>query len=129
MKKSGSQAKLRAPTGPLSLRSTPTAETFMPNLLRLSADELRTFHVQARQRYDAFAKRGVKLNLTRGKPSARQLDLCNELLSLPGPADYTIGNVDCRNYGELQGLADLRTLLAPIFGVTPERVIIGDNAS
>lgn len=101
----------------------------MPDLLRLSASELRDFHVQVRQRYDAFAKRGVKLNLTRGKPSARQLDLCNELLSLPGSGDYAIDNVDCRNYGELQGLAQLRALLAPIFGVTPDRVIIGDNAS
>lgn len=101
----------------------------MANLLRLNADELRDYHARIRQRYDAFAKRGVKLNLTRGKPAARQLDLCNELLSLPGPADHTIGNVDCRNYGELQGLAGLRALLAPVFGVTPERVIIGDNAS
>src|SRR5690606_2858922 len=53
----------------------------------------------------------------------------NELLSLPGPGDYTIGNVDCRNYGELQGLPELRALLAPVFGVTPDRVIVGDNAS
>lgn len=101
----------------------------MANLLRLSTDELRNFHAQARQRYDAFAKRGVKLNLTRGKPSARQLDLCNELLGLPGAGDYSASNIDCRNYGELQGLPELRALLAPVFGVTPDRVIIGDNAS
>lgn len=101
----------------------------MANLLQSSTDDLRAFHAQIRQRYDAFAKRGVKLNLTRGKPSARQLDLSNELLSLPGPADYTAGNVDCRNYGELQGLPELRALLAPVFGVTPDRVIVGDNAS
>lgn len=101
----------------------------MANLLQSSTDDLRAFHAQIRQRYDAFAKRGVKLNLTRGKPSSRQLDLSNELLSLPGPADYTAGNIDCRNYGELQGLPELRALLAPVFGVTPDRVIVGDNAS
>ncbi len=101
----------------------------MPNLPSLRADELRSYHAQIRQRYDAFVKRGVKLNLTRGKPSAEQLDLSNELLSLPGQGDFSAGAIDCRNYGELQGLPELRALLAPVFGVTPDRVIIGDNAS
>lgn len=101
----------------------------MPDLTRLQADDLRAFHGQLRERYDAFARRGLKLNLTRGKPSAQQLDLCNELLSLPGAGDYLSGGIDCRNYGELQGLPELRALLAPVFGVTPDRVIIGENAS
>jgi DNA-binding transcriptional MocR family regulator len=101
----------------------------MPHLSRSSAEELRSFHSSVRQRYDAFAQRGLKLNLTRGKPSARQLDLCNELLALPGQGDFLSGGIDCRNYGELQGLPELRALLAPVFGVTADRVIIGDNAS
>jgi DNA-binding transcriptional MocR family regulator len=101
----------------------------MPNLPSLSSDDLRAYHLQIRQRYDAFAKRGVKLNLTRGKPSSAQLDLCNALLSLPGEGDYMSGSIDCRNYGELAGLPELRALLAPVFGVTPDRLIIGENAS
>lgn len=101
----------------------------MPRLPSLSPEELRAFHALIRQRYDAFAGRGVKLNLTRGKPSSAQLDLCNELLALPGAGDFISGNIDCRNYGELQGLPELRALLAPVFGVTPDRVVIGENAS
>ena len=101
----------------------------MPNLPSLSSDDLRAYHSQIRQRYDAFAKGGVKLNLTRGKPSSAQLDLCNALLSLPGEGDYMSGSIDCRNYGELAGLPELRALLAPVFGVTPDRLIIGENAS
>ena len=101
----------------------------MPQLASLSADDLRSYHAQVRERYDAFAKRGVKLNLTRGKPSSAQLDLCNELLMLPGKGDYTSGNIDCRNYGELAGLPELRALLAPVFGVTADRLVVGENAS
>lgn len=101
----------------------------MPHLPSLSTAELRNFHSQIRQRYDAFAKRGLKLNLTRGKPSAAQLDLSNELLALPGGRDFLSGNIDCRNYGELQGLPELRALLAPVFGVSADRVVIGENAS
>lgn len=95
----------------------------------MGADDLRNYHARIRQRYDAFAQRGVKLNLTRGKPSSAQLDFCNELLALPGAGDFMSGNIDCRNYGELQGLPELRALLAPVFGVTPDRVVIGENAS
>ena len=101
----------------------------MANLLRMNPEELRAFHAQIRARYDQFAGSGVKLNLTRGKPSAQQLDLCNELLGLPGGQDYMSGAIDCRNYGELQGLPELRALLAPVFGVTADRVILGENAS
>jgi DNA-binding transcriptional MocR family regulator len=101
----------------------------MPQLTALAPDALREYHRQIRARYDSFAARGVKLNLTRGKPAAEQLDLSAELLDLPHAHDFMAGSVDCRNYGELQGLADLRALLAPVFGVTADRVIIGDNSS
>lgn len=101
----------------------------MPHLPSMRTEELRAYHAQIRERYQTFAQRGVKLNLTRGKPSAEQLDLNNELLSLPGAGDFMSGGVDTRNYGELQGLAEVRVLLAPLFGVTPDRVIVGGNSS
>ncbi|MBL8270542.1 aminotransferase class I/II-fold pyridoxal phosphate-dependent enzyme [Steroidobacter sp.] len=100
----------------------------MPNLTTLGAADLRAAHQDILHRYQAFAERKLKLNLTRGKPSSKQLDLSSELLTLPG-ADYLAGGVDTRNYGELQGLPELRAQLAPIFGVSSDRVIIGDNAS
>ena len=86
----------------------------MPELPGLSADELRACREQIRLKYEAFAKRGLKLNLTRGKPSSAQLDLSNELLAMPGRGDFMAGAVDTRNYGELQGLIELRSLLAPV---------------
>lgn len=78
----------------------------MTSLLNQGADELRARHDAIRRQYQAFAERKLKLNLTRGKPSSRQLDLCNELLSLPG-ADFVSAGVDSRNYGELQGLQEI----------------------
>jgi aspartate/methionine/tyrosine aminotransferase len=101
----------------------------MPQLTTLRADELRAFHQRIRERYDGFARRGLKLNLTRGKPSSAQLDLCNELLEMPGRDGYMSGAIDCRNYGELQGLPELRALLAPIYDVTPDRIVLGGNTS
>lgn len=101
----------------------------MSKLADLSREELERAHARALERYGAFAERGVKLNLTRGKPSARQLDLSNTLLALPGQTDYRAGAIDCRNYGDLQGLPELRALLGPVFGVGGDHVILGNNAS
>src|SRR5712691_4199259 len=106
-----------------------TVRLFSIPLSSMSSSELQAFHAEARRRYETFASRGVALNLTRGKPSARQLDLSNDLLALPGTADYRAGSIDCRNYGDPQGLPELRELFAPIFGITADRVILGNNAS
>ena len=100
------------------------------SLPELPAADLETFHEQVRQRYDAFAMRGLKLDLTRGKPAAGQLDLSARLLTLPGPDDYLAADgTDTRNYGVLQGLPELRALLAPLFGATADQTILGGNSS
>lgn len=82
------------------------------------------------ERYDAFKAKGLSLDLTRGKPSAAQLDLSRALLSLPGAADYLgEGATDCRNYGGLQGLIEARRLFAGILGAPPEQVVVSTNSS
>jgi DNA-binding transcriptional MocR family regulator len=83
-----------------------------------------------RASYDALKAKGLKLNLTRGKPSPAQLDLSAELSSLPGPADYLAEDgTDCRNYGGLQGLAEARRLFSGIVGAPPEQLVVANNSS
>jgi DNA-binding transcriptional MocR family regulator len=102
----------------------------MDPLAHRSAADLAAFHADVRRRYDAFTARGLALDLTRGKPSGAQLDLSEGLMALPGPGDHHAADgTDVRNYGGLQGLAELRTLLAPLFGVPPAQIVLGDNSS
>lgn len=97
---------------------------------RLHPQDIMQLHKQVRENYDAFKAKGLKLNLTRGKPSSAQLDLSAELLSLPGPADYVAeGGTDCRNYGGVQGLAEARRLFSGILGAPPEQVVVANNSS
>jgi len=84
---------------------------------------------QVRESYDALKARGLRLNLTRGKPSAEQLDLSAELLTLPGVSDYLSGADDCRNYGGLQGITEARVLFSPLLGAPPDQVVIANNSS
>jgi DNA-binding transcriptional MocR family regulator len=85
---------------------------------------------QVREDFKTFKAKGLKLNLTRGKPSAAQIDLSSALLSLPGSTDYMgEGAIDCRNYGGLQGLAEARGLFSGIMGAGPEQIVAGNNSS
>jgi DNA-binding transcriptional MocR family regulator len=102
----------------------------MTDFARLQPHDILQLHQQVRELYDAFKAKGLKLNLTRGKPSSAQLDLSAELLSLPGAADYIAeGKTDCRNYGGVQGLVEARRLFSGILGAPPEQVVVANNSS
>jgi DNA-binding transcriptional MocR family regulator len=95
----------------------------------LSADQIQALLDEQTAAYRTLQESGLKLDLTRGKPSPAQLDLSNELLSLPGPDFKDAGGTDTRNYGGLTGLTELREIFAPIMQVPVEQVVAGDNAS
>ena len=42
---------------------------------------------RTRDQYDSFRARGLKLDMTRGKPSPEQIDLASGMLALPGNGD------------------------------------------
>ena len=96
----------------------------------LSHTELAALHEEQISAYDELLAKGLKLDLTRGKPSSEQLDLSNELLTLPGAGAYRDSTgTDCRNYGGLQGLPAIRTIFAPLLNVPVDQLVAGDNSS
>ncbi|GAB3878309.1 aminotransferase class I/II-fold pyridoxal phosphate-dependent enzyme [Terrabacter terrigena] len=97
-------------------------------LASLSDDDLAGFLAEQREAYAALRARGLKLDLTRGKPSAAQLDLSDALLALPSTTKDRAG-VDVRNYGGLEGLAELREMFAELLWVEPSQVVAGGNSS
>jgi DNA-binding transcriptional MocR family regulator len=101
----------------------------MTNLTQPGADQ-QLQQAQLQKSYDAFKARGLKLDLTRGKPGPAQLDLSAGLLSLPGTHDYLAeGGVDCRNYGGLQGLVEVRRLFSGMMGTPAEQIVAANNSS
>lgn len=100
--------------------STPLAD--------LSADDLAARLTTVRADYDALQGRGLKLDLTRGKPGADQLDLSNGLLGLPSTYKDRAGT-DVRNYGGLDGLPEIREIFADLLGVDTSTVVCGGNSS
>ncbi|GAA0592117.1 aminotransferase class I/II-fold pyridoxal phosphate-dependent enzyme [Kutzneria viridogrisea] len=83
-----------------------------------------------REEHRQLIAQGLSLDLTRGKPSSAQLDLSAPLLSLPGEGDYRAADgTDCRNYGVLQGLPELRELWGGLLNVPAAQLISGGNSS
>ncbi|MCS0498291.1 aminotransferase class I/II-fold pyridoxal phosphate-dependent enzyme [Protaetiibacter mangrovi] len=83
-----------------------------------------------RAEYVALRERGLSLDLTRGKPSAAQLDLSNALLDLDLGADHRdAAGTDLRNYGGGDGLLELRRIFAELLGIPVAQLLAGNNAS
>lgn len=97
-------------------------------LTDLSAEDLAALLEQQRAAYEELKARGLKLDLTRGKPSSQQLDLSDALLHLPTSTKDAAG-VDVRNYGGLEGLRELREMFAELLWVEPDQVVAGGNSS
>lgn len=85
----------------------------------------------ARERYQAYQARHLKLNMQRGQPSDADFDLSNGLLTAVGPEDVrTPGGLDIRNYpGGVAGLPEARALFADYLGVSPAQTLVWNNAS
>lgn len=95
----------------------------------LSSDEIRALHDEQQAAYAQLKQAGLALDITRGKPSAAQLDLSNALLDLPGHDFTDAAGTDTRNYGGVVGNVQLRQIFAELLHVPVEQLVTGDNAS
>jgi len=97
------------------------------SLSSLAPQEIADRLERARADYESFAARGLDLDITRGKPSAAQLDLADPLLTAVTPGDArSADGTDTRNYGGLAGLPELREIFAPLLGV-PAAQLLGQG--
>lgn len=108
----------------------------MQKYSEMTEEQLLAEKEELTARYEAFKARGLKLDMSRGKPGADQMDLSRALFHQidedpkSGEADFknTTG-IDCRNYGGLDGLPELKKLFGDILGVAPEQMIVAGNSS
>ena len=97
----------------------------------LSREELLSLKAKLEKEYEDAKGKGLKLDMSRGKPSVAQLDMGMDIFDvLNSQSDMTsMEGVDVRNYGVLDGLAEAKQMMADIMGVKAENVIIYGNAS
>ncbi len=97
----------------------------------LSKEELLTLKEDLSREYEEVKAKGLKLDMSRGKPSASQLDMEMDFMDVLNSDSVlkTEAGVDCRNYGILDGIPEAKKLMGDMIGVPAENVIVCGNAS
>ena len=97
----------------------------------MSRAELAAEHEALKKAYADFCAKGLKLDLSRGKPGADQLDLLTDMLDcMKGTADCKAENgFDCRNYGLLDGIPEAKRLFSNLLGIPAKNLFVAGNSS
>ena len=103
----------------------------MEALRELSKEALRARVAELETRYEEGRAKGLKLDMSRGKPGPEQLDLTLDMLECVNARDgyRTVNGTDTRNYGLLDGIPEAKAIFAEILGVGTENIIVGGNSS
>ena len=103
----------------------------MKSFLEMTEEELLQEKNELEEEYRKYQMRGLQLDMSRGKPSAEQLDLSMELMDvLHSGVDLACDDgTDCRNYGVVDGIQEAKVLLGDMIECNPDNIIIYGNSS
>ncbi len=103
----------------------------MSNYLKMENSELLKEFEAVRKEYETLRALHLSLDMSRGKPSFDNMDLSEKMFDLVGndTGFKNISGIDCRNYGGLDGLTEMKNLFAQILELKPEQIIVGGNSS
>ena len=101
------------------------------NYCEMSAEALQQLLTELNKEYEAMKAKNLALDMSRGKPSAAQLSISNDMLDvLDSKSDCkSADGIDCRNYGNLEGIPQARKLMGDLMRVPAENVLVCGNAS
>ncbi len=103
----------------------------MQTYQEMSREELIQEKEALEAAYKKYQQSGLKLDMSRGKPSQEQLDLSMGMMDvLNSESDLKCDDgTDCRNYGVLDGIQEAKVLLGDMIECHPDNIIIYGNSS
>ena len=103
----------------------------MKKYSEMSKQELEEQYSILNKEYADAKAKGLKLDMSRGKPSPTQLSASDGLLDVLNSSTGCVSDsgIDCRNYGYLEGIPEARKLMGEFLGVPAENVYVCGNAS
>lgn len=101
------------------------------NYLQCTKQELENEYQSLKKQFEDIKGKGLSLNMARGKPGKEQLDLSLDMLDVINSRSAFVGedNMDCRNYGVLEGITECRKLFGEMLGVDYHNVMVGGSSS
>ena len=103
----------------------------MKKFSEFTKEELFSLKAELDEKYEEYSARGLKLDLSRGKPNSNQLDISQGLLNVDMKRESCFGGngFDYRNYGILDGIPEMKRFFAEVYGLAAEDIIVGGNSS
>ena len=101
----------------------------MTDYTALSLSELKALKAELTKEYEKYKQKGLNLDMSRGKPSGSQLDLSNDILTMPIDNYITEQGIDSRNYGILDGISEIKGLFSQLLDIPTKNIIVGGNSS
>ena len=103
----------------------------MKQYKELTREERRSIYAELLREYEGYKSSGLNLDLSRGKPNSTQLDICQGLMNVDMTREscFSDGGFDCRNYGLLDGIPEVKEFFAKAYGLKSEDIVIGGNSS
>ncbi len=95
----------------------------------MNKEQLAAEKERLEQQFNEYKAKGLKLDMSRGKPSPDQLDLSMEIMDHYGNEYVSENGIDCRNYGLLDGIPEAKAIFSEMLEVSSEQIIIGGNSS
>ena len=96
-----------------------------------TTEELLQEKQELEAKFEDARGKGLKLDMSRGKPSTEQLKISRGILdAIDSTSDLNCASgQDCCNYGLMDGIPEAKQLFADLLEVSPENVIVYGNSS
>lgn len=103
----------------------------MKTYKEMSREELVSLKAELEKQFVDAKGKGLKLDMSRGKPAPAQLDIAMGLMDVlnSGSDMNTETGVDTRNYGLVDGIPEVKRFMGEMMEVPVENVIVYGNAS
>ncbi len=103
----------------------------MPSYYEMTKEQLNAEFKTVRENYEKLRSMHLSLDMSRGKPGFDNMDISKKMFDLVGndTGFKNIDGIDCRNYGGLDGLVELKRIFAEILELSENQIIVGGNSS
>jgi len=97
----------------------------------MNRSQLEAAECELNTAYKEIAEKGLKLDLSRGKPGKNQLNMLTGMLDcISTAADVrSADGFDYRNYGLLDGVPEAKKLFSDLLGIPEPMIIVAGNSS
>ena len=97
--------------------------------MQFTQENAKKIYSEEKAKYDAYKSLRLNLDMSRGKPNSKQIDVSNAYFDIFQSIPQKLGKSDYRNYGMLDGAPEAKKLFADLSGVTEKEIIVMGNSS